>query len=679
MSASSAVVAPSRPMLRIRGTSYPVLLPSIRDPRLHLAAVIVSLQVLGQTAFGFELSIAQILVALATSALLEVTITFRRQHVIMWPASALLTGNGVAFVLRVPGTEHGDWWSMKGWWIFAGTAAVALLSKHLIRFRGRHFLNPSNAGLVLCFVLLGSTRADPLALWWGPMTPWLVLALAIIVIGALVILSRLHLLAIAVTFWLTFAAGAAVIAAGGHEMTARWHLGPITGFAFWQALVLSPEVMIFLFFMITDPKTTPTGRVGRRVYAVSVAVLALLLIAPQTTEFWTKVALLGALTIVCAARPFVEALTPRLRRAPAFAKPSILRATAVTGAAVVAGALVLAGLPARPDPARASPSQAAASRATGDGAPVAGGRHPDRSGARPPDRCGSDRRSPHRGGRTASPRQGAGRDCRRRIAPARFVAADQPCDEPGDHRPGARGGSARAEPRDRGRPGAPARDRHGRGNGAARDILGNAPCGRLHRQPDGVHPNTGARTPSRPLRDHRDTRRHTRGGSVRVVRAARVVRARGSEARGCVPAGRDRLPAERLRLAAHDRHDRNDGRRRVLGRHRPRRLARPVRRQLLRRRRSRQVAAARRNAAQRPVPKHEWNVHGRHSNLGCRRSASWQRLRRGRPQRRRVRGSLRDGGRQRCGALERRTRALHRRRACRRNHGLGMACRSGSR
>ena len=28
----------------------------------------------------------------------------------------------------MPGTEHGDWWSMYGWWIFAGTAAVSLLS-----------------------------------------------------------------------------------------------------------------------------------------------------------------------------------------------------------------------------------------------------------------------------------------------------------------------------------------------------------------------------------------------------------------------------------------------------------------------------------------------------------------------------------------------------------------------
>ena len=149
---SAPALVAQAPTVRIRGTAYPVLLPKLRDPRLHLAGVIVTLQVLGQTAFDFDLSIAQILVALGTCAVLEVSIAFRRQRVIMWPASALLTGNGVAFVLRVPGTEHGDWWSLNGWWIFAGTAAVALLSKHLIVHRGRHVFNPSNFGLVLCFL-----------------------------------------------------------------------------------------------------------------------------------------------------------------------------------------------------------------------------------------------------------------------------------------------------------------------------------------------------------------------------------------------------------------------------------------------------------------------------------------------------------------------------------------------
>ena len=339
---SAPAIAAGRPSVRIRGTAYPVLLPTLRDPRLHLAAVIVTLQVLGQTAFGFQLSIAQILVSLVTCAVLEVSIALRRQRVLMWPASALLTGNGVAFVLRVPGTEHGDWWSMHGWWIFAGTAAVGLGSKYVITFRGRHIFNPSNVGLVLCFVLLGPEHADPLPFWWGPMSIWLALALALIVGGGLTILSRLHLVGIAVGFWLTFAAGIAVLAATGHEMTAAWHLGPISGLDLWWLLVTSPEVLVFLFFMITDPRTIPESRQGRRVYAISVGLLATLLIAPWTTEFAAKLAVLGSLTLVCAARPPLLLLAGRtsLGRHAAMWTPARLGAAAALGA----GGLVALGL-----------------------------------------------------------------------------------------------------------------------------------------------------------------------------------------------------------------------------------------------------------------------------------------------------------------------------------------------
>jgi Na+-transporting NADH:ubiquinone oxidoreductase subunit NqrB len=348
----SAPALAGRPSLRIRGTQYPVLLPTARDPRLQLAAVIVTLQVLGQTAFDFQLSIAQILVSLVTAAVLEFAIAFRTQRVLMWPASALLTGNGVAFVLRVPGTEHGDWWSMKGWWIFAGTSAVALLSKYLIRVRGRHIFNPSNFGLVLCFLVLGAERADPLALWWGPLSPSLVLALVLIVGGGFLILRRLHLVEVAVGFWVAFAAGIGVLAASGHTMTAAWHVGAIEGAEFWWLLVSSPEILVFLFFMITDPKTIPAGANGRRVYAVGVGLLATLLIAPQTTEFATKVAILAALALVCATRGLVELVGPARLTAwrPLVALPRPAAAGAALVGALAFGALVFAaGIPARPE------------------------------------------------------------------------------------------------------------------------------------------------------------------------------------------------------------------------------------------------------------------------------------------------------------------------------------------
>ncbi len=338
-----ALAAPRGRALTIHGTRYPVVLPALRDPRLHLAGVITSLHVLGQVAFHFRLSIAQILISLAVPAVLEVAIAFRKQRVVMWPASALITGNGVAFILRLPGTEHGDWWSLHGWWIYAATAAASLLSKHVIRLGGRHLLNPSNFGLVACFLILGSGRAEPLDFWWGPMSAWMAAALAIIVGGGLAILGRLRLLSIAIAFWLSFAAGVGVLAVTGHAMTARWHLGPITGGYFWWVLVTSPEILVFLFFMISDPKTIPESSPMRIAYAVAVGLLAALLIAPVHTEFWSKVAVLGALTVVCAVWPLLKGRARTL--APGRTRLALAGAA---GLALYAAGLVAAGLPARP-------------------------------------------------------------------------------------------------------------------------------------------------------------------------------------------------------------------------------------------------------------------------------------------------------------------------------------------
>jgi Na+-translocating ferredoxin:NAD+ oxidoreductase RnfD subunit len=321
--------------LEIRGTQYPVVLPGLRDPRLHLAATITSLQVIGQAGFHFELSIAQILLALGTSAVLEVAIAMRTQRVILWPASALLTGNGVAFVLRVPGTAHGDWWSLRGWWIFVGAAAISLLSKHVIRWRGEHIFNPSNIGLVVCFLALGRNRAAPLDFWWGPTSAWLALALAIIVAGGFAILRRLKLLRVALGFWISFTAAIGVLALSGHTMTARWHLGPISGFHLWWVLITSPEVLVFLFFMITDPKTAPRSPRGRIAYAVSLGLLAGVLIAPTTSEFAAKVALLGALAIVCLALPLLRLVTRPVDRRLVVGLASA--AVALSVAAIVVG------------------------------------------------------------------------------------------------------------------------------------------------------------------------------------------------------------------------------------------------------------------------------------------------------------------------------------------------------
>jgi len=94
--------------LTLSTTAFPVTLPSTRDARLHVAAVIVTIHVLGQVTLGFHVSVPQILAAIVTSAAIEVALTFRRTRSFVWPASAMLTGSGVALILRVPSTPQGD-------------------------------------------------------------------------------------------------------------------------------------------------------------------------------------------------------------------------------------------------------------------------------------------------------------------------------------------------------------------------------------------------------------------------------------------------------------------------------------------------------------------------------------------------------------------------------------------
>ncbi|HET7029323.1 MAG TPA: hypothetical protein VFI34_02340 [Candidatus Limnocylindrales bacterium] len=345
--------APAR-TLTLGGTAYPLVLPNLRDPRLHVAAVLITIQVLGQVALGFRVSVPQILVAITTCAVLEIGLTFRTARAFVWPASAMLTGNGVALILRTADTPAGDHWTLASWWIFAAVAGLSLLSKYVIKYRGSHVFNPSNVGLVGAFLILGVSRVEPLDFWWAPLDLGMVAAYAVILVGGLLITRRLKLLALAATFWFGLAAGLGILAASGHCMTANWAFAPVCGLDFWRVIVTSPEVLIFLFFMITDPKTTPGGQVGRVVFGLLVAIASTILMAPQVDEFGTKVGLLTGLVVICALRPLVDRLVPEprsaaddLRRvARGLARPAPVVAALVALVAVGTG-IVVAGTPAR--------------------------------------------------------------------------------------------------------------------------------------------------------------------------------------------------------------------------------------------------------------------------------------------------------------------------------------------
>lgn len=349
--------------LRLGDRRIPVVLPSVRDARLHTAAVIISIHTIGILALGFRVSVPQILSAIVTAALIDVALTMRRTGQIVWPASGMLTGSGVALILRLAGMQGGDYWTWTGWYYYAGVAGVSVLTKYLVRYRGSHVFNPSNVGLVAAFLLLGSSVVEPLDFWWAPMGIWMAIAYAVILAGGVIITRRLDLLGMAVMFWVVLALGLGVLASSGHCMTAAWSVDPVCGARFWTVLVTSPEILVFVFFMITDPKTVPMGKSARLAFAGTLAIATTLLIAPQATEFGAKVGLLASLVLWSPSRGLFERLladreggTRRAWLLPTEAAPlaTFSRGVALGSlATVVIVAIVAAGGPAR-TPVRAA-------------------------------------------------------------------------------------------------------------------------------------------------------------------------------------------------------------------------------------------------------------------------------------------------------------------------------------
>jgi hypothetical protein len=252
--------------------------PSVHDPRLRLSVVIVTLQVLGQTVLGFKVSIAQILVTIALCGLIDAAVALGRDRVLAMPASGLLTGNSIAFILRASGTRHGQWWSLHGIQWFVLAAALSLLSKYLLRMGGRHLFNPSNVGIVWTLLLAGPARVFPQYLWWGPLRGPVIAALAVILFGGAWVLKTVRMYPMVAAFLLTLAAGVGFFAATGHSFAAVWHSGPVGGLSYWADIALSPELLVFAFFMMSDPQTAPKVPRARIGFGALTAAIALALL-----------------------------------------------------------------------------------------------------------------------------------------------------------------------------------------------------------------------------------------------------------------------------------------------------------------------------------------------------------------------------------------------------------------
>ncbi|MGI8425638.1 MAG: RnfABCDGE type electron transport complex subunit D [Actinomycetota bacterium] len=293
--------------------SIPVILPKWNDPRLKLSATIITLTVLGQTVLNFQVSIPQVLVCVLLCAFIESGVTFVRDRILIWPASAIQTGISVAFIFRVGGTKHGDLWTFRGIHYFVLVILLSLLPKYLIRLKGRHIFNPSNVGLAWGLLMIGPSHVFSEHLWWAPFGWPMVVSILVIFGGAWWVLRQVNMIPMATAFMVAFMAIIGIFAVAGRSYYALWAEGPVSGSFYWLTVALSPELLIFAFFMITDPLTSPRSPHGRIIYAVATAFVAAGLIAFQTTEFGIKVAILSSLIVTCALVPVFEKMGRRIQ------------------------------------------------------------------------------------------------------------------------------------------------------------------------------------------------------------------------------------------------------------------------------------------------------------------------------------------------------------------------------
>ena len=235
------------------------------DNRYVPPVFITLILLLGEFTYGILESYQKTLLAIGTAILVELILG--RIFLGKWlnVASAYITGISVGILLRSP-----------AYWPYAVCAAIAITSKYVLRFRGKHLWNPSNFGICVILFLL-PTSVAMLSIQWGN-DFWSLLVIWLL--GSVILwrLRRLHITATYVASFLILAVLRAVII---HQPILA-EISPITG----------PEYQLFIFFMITDPKTTVRSRTGQCIVAVLVAVLEMFfrfdqsVYAPLYALFW---------------------------------------------------------------------------------------------------------------------------------------------------------------------------------------------------------------------------------------------------------------------------------------------------------------------------------------------------------------------------------------------------------
>jgi hypothetical protein len=166
------------------------------------------------------------------------------------PASAYISGISAGILVRSPLL-----------WPYFLVSLVSITSKYVLRVKGRHIWNPTNFG-VSAAAFLAPATVTVLSIQWGnALAPMII----IWVLGSVIVwrVGRAHISATYVASFLFFSWVTSLITGTPWSAT----VAPITG----------PMYQLFIFFMVTDPKTTVRAKFWQCVVVFLVAFVEMIL------------------------------------------------------------------------------------------------------------------------------------------------------------------------------------------------------------------------------------------------------------------------------------------------------------------------------------------------------------------------------------------------------------------
>ncbi len=240
-----------RPVARV----WALRLPGLGDPRIPFAAILTVYAVLGCTALSFNRGPAEIGLTVLAGCLLDLGLhRILRERTWVLPLSAYISALSLALLLNYAHDSY----------LLFLPVYLTIGSKYLLTYRGAHVFNPSMFGITLSLLLSRDLITAAPAYQWGGT----IAMSAFIVTTALVLfVFRIGRTALILAFL-----GFYALQIGLRAYVMRWYLPP-------EALILgtlsSAPFFLFVFFMITDPKTSPSGRPAQVLTALALVLVDL--------------------------------------------------------------------------------------------------------------------------------------------------------------------------------------------------------------------------------------------------------------------------------------------------------------------------------------------------------------------------------------------------------------------